>query len=136
MSRRTQIDSTKPRKSGLVNESRVLFGLVLVFFGAISSRLFWLQVVEGSLYRKLSEENRIRLVSRAPIRGRLLDRNGQLLTGNKLTYTLSIQLILNSFDLRYDFPNHNSNVDYLLLDKVSFRLQLTRLPTFQMFLRH
>ena len=86
-----KIDSTKNKKVGIFNQSKIIFFLCCLFFSAISYRLFWLQVIKGRLYRQLSAENRIRLVSSPPIRGRLLDRNGKILADNKLTYSLSIQ---------------------------------------------
>ncbi len=86
-----QKDVSNNRKIGLTNQPNILFGLLLVVFAAISGRLFWLQVLQGSFYRQLADENRIRLISRPPIRGRLLDRKGQILADNKLTYALSVQ---------------------------------------------
>ncbi len=91
MAEKVRLEGNKQRKTGLFNQPKILLLLVFTFFGAITTRLFWLQIVQGSFYRKLSDENRIRLVSQAPMRGRLLDRKGRLLAGNKLTYTLSIQ---------------------------------------------
>ncbi len=86
-----QKDISNSRTVGLLNQSYVVFIFLLIVFGAIAGRLFWLQVLQGSLYRKLSDENRIRLVSRPPIRGRLLDRKGKILADSKLTYALSVQ---------------------------------------------
>ena len=86
-----QQDVSKKRKHGLVKQPVVLFSLLMLAFAAITARLFWLQVLQGSFYRKLSDENRIRLVSRPPIRGRLLDRRGKILADNKVTYALSVQ---------------------------------------------
>ena len=67
------------RQSGLRQQPLVLFGLVLLFCGAMASRLAWLQLLEGPRYRQLADENRIRLVPRSPTRGRLLDRKGRVL---------------------------------------------------------
>ena len=96
--------TSQQRRSPLVNQPAVLLLLVLMVFGAIALRLFSLQVLQGSFYRKLSDENRIRLISIPPIRGRLLDRQGQILVDNKLTYSLSVQPRLvtskNWFELR------------------------------------
>jgi penicillin-binding protein 2 len=50
-----------------------------------------LQILQGARYRALSDENRIRLMPRNPIRGRLLDRHGLVLATNRLTYSLYIQ---------------------------------------------
>ena len=79
------------RHSGLKQQPLVLIGLVLVFSGAMLTRLTWLQVLEGAHYRELADENRIRLVPRSPIRGRLLDREGRVLASSKLTYSLYIE---------------------------------------------
>ena len=79
------------RHSGLKQQPLVLIGLVLVFCGAMLTRLTWLQVVEGAHYRELADENRIRLVPRSPIRGRLLDREARVLASSKLTYSLYIE---------------------------------------------
>jgi len=86
-----QQEVSKSRKYGLVKQPIVLFTLLLVVFGSITARLFWLQVLQGSFYRKLSDENRIRLISRPPVRGRLLDLRGKTLADSKVTYALSIQ---------------------------------------------
>ena len=105
-SRNYQFKGTKFR---LVNQPGILFGIILIFFGAITCRLFWLQIVQGSYYRKLSDENRIRLISIPPIRGRILDRNKEVLVDNRLLYSLSIQPRLVSPDawpkLRYRLSN-------------------------------
>jgi len=86
-----QQEVSNNRKIGLLNQPTVLFVLLLIVFGAMTARLFWLQVLQGSFYRKLADENRIRLVSRPPIRGRLLDRKGKILADSKLSYELSVQ---------------------------------------------
>ncbi|MBM5801805.1 MAG: penicillin-binding protein 2, partial [Cyanobacteria bacterium K_DeepCast_35m_m2_023] len=65
--------------------------VVSVCAGAMVLRLAVLQLVQGPHYRSLSDENRIRLMARNPIRGRLLDRHGQVLATNRLTYSLYIQ---------------------------------------------
>ena len=54
------------------------------------SRLVWMQLLEGSRFRELADENRIRLVPRSPIRGRLLDRKGRVLATSKLTYSCTL----------------------------------------------
>ncbi len=79
------------RKILLVNQPNYLLVLIISLFALISGRLFWLQVIKGSFFRKLSDENRIRLVSSPPIRGRILDRNGRILADNKLTHSLILQ---------------------------------------------
>ena len=79
------------RHSGLKQQPLVLISLVLIFCGAMLTRLTWLQVLEGAYFREQADENRIRLVPRSPIRGRLLDREGRVLASSKLTYSLYLE---------------------------------------------
>ena len=79
------------RHSGLRQQPLVLFAVVLILSGAMLARLTWLQVFNGKHYRQLADENRIRLVPRSPIRGRLLDREGRVLASSKLTYSLYLE---------------------------------------------
>ncbi len=79
------------RHSGLKQQPLVLISLVLMFCGAMLTRLTWLQVLEGAHFREQADENRIRLVPRSPIRGRLLDREGRVLASSKLTYSLYLE---------------------------------------------
>ena len=73
------------------NQANILTLIVLIFFSSIIGRLFWLQIIKGSFYRTLSEENRIRLVSNPPIRGKIITEDGKLLADNKLRYALIAQ---------------------------------------------
>lgn len=79
------------RHTGVGSQQAVLLVVVLLFSGAIVSRLAWLQLLHGGEYRAMADENRIRLIPRDPIRGRLLDRNGRVLATNRLSYRLYVQ---------------------------------------------
>ncbi|MEB3173346.1 MAG: penicillin-binding protein 2 [Cyanobacteriota bacterium] len=83
--------SAQQRRTGARRQSLGLLAVVVVFAGAMLARLVVLQLVQGAHYRDLSDENRIRLMARNPIRGRLLDRRGQVLATSRLTYSLYIQ---------------------------------------------
>jgi penicillin-binding protein 2 len=72
-------------------QSALLLAVVLLFSGAMVARLAWLQLLHGAENRARADENRIRLLPRNPIRGRLLDRHGQVLVTSRLTYNLYIQ---------------------------------------------
>jgi penicillin-binding protein 2 len=78
------------RHTGIGAQAGVLFLVVLLFSGAMVARLAWLQLVHGRQYRAMAEENRIRLIPRDPVRGRLLDRHGRVLASNRLTYGLTV----------------------------------------------
>ena len=59
------------------------FTFILILF-----RLFFLQILNNDTYKKMSDENRIRLIATQPIRGKILDRNGIILADSKLKYSL------------------------------------------------
>jgi penicillin-binding protein 2 len=66
----------------------VLVGGQLVLFSLLAGRLFQLQVTQGARYQTLAEDNRIHLRVNPPVRGRLLDRNGQELAHNAQNFRL------------------------------------------------
>lgn len=68
---------------------RLLY-FVIPIFAFLLLRLFYLQILEGENFRRLSENNCIRLQSIDPPRGLIFDRNGQLLVDNRPSYDLSI----------------------------------------------
>ena len=63
---------------------------VLVIFSILILRLWFLQIVNGSVYRDRSENNRIRLQSMAPFRGVIRDRSGKILVDNRPSYDLYV----------------------------------------------
>ena len=79
------------RQTGVGRQPGLLMALVLLFCAAIGARLGWLQLLHGPEHRAMADENRIRLIPRDPVRGRLLDRHGQVLATNRLTYRLYLQ---------------------------------------------
>jgi len=64
----------------------MLAGAKLVLLGALTGRMYYLQVVEADKYAVLAEENRINLRLLAPLRGRILDRFGVTLATNDQNY--------------------------------------------------
>lgn len=68
----------------------VLLGMMLAPFAALVGRVYWLQVVTGQKYRKLSERNRIRMNLLTPSRGLILDRAGTPLANNVNAYQMKI----------------------------------------------
>jgi len=79
------------KRVGAFNQPLAFFLFISLIFSVTVARLFWIQIINGTYYKKLSEENRIKLIANPPIRGRLLDRNGIILADNKLVYSLSVQ---------------------------------------------
>ncbi len=65
---------------------------MLIAFAVLAARLFYLQVIEGEEYLRLSENNCIRLKSVEASRGLIYDRNGVLLVDNRPSFDLKIVL--------------------------------------------
>ena len=62
---------------------------ILVVFGVLFVRLWFLQIINGPKYRIQSENNRIDLRDILPFRGLIFDRNGQLLVDNRPSFILA-----------------------------------------------
>ncbi|MFZ3159005.1 MAG: penicillin-binding protein 2 [Rhodoferax sp.] len=64
--------------------------VVLVCFGLLAARLFYLQVIRHDDLRAQAENNRTAILPIVPNRGLILDRNGVVLASNYSAYTLEI----------------------------------------------
>jgi penicillin-binding protein 2 len=65
-----------------------LYFILVLVFGALIARLFFLQVIEGERFTFLSENNRVRIKRIAGTRGVVLDRRGQLLVDSRPSFDL------------------------------------------------
>ncbi|BAL22482.1 penicillin-binding protein 2 [Azoarcus sp. KH32C] len=63
---------------------------VMVCFGVLAARFYFLQVVRYDYYHTRAEDNRIALLPIVPSRGAIVDRNGVPLARNYAAYTLEI----------------------------------------------
>ena len=75
----------------LSNQYKIIFLSSFFSFLLIFLRLFFLQVINNETYKKMSDQNRIRLIATEPIRGKILDKNGSVLVRSKLNYSLIIK---------------------------------------------
>jgi penicillin-binding protein 2 len=64
----------------------LMMGGQVALLGGLVTRLYQVQVVEGGRYATLAEENRISARLIAPPRGRMLDRFGAVVAGNRLNW--------------------------------------------------
>src|ERR1700735_4807356 len=64
----------------------LVMGAQVSLLGGVAARLYQMQVADGERYATLAEENRISARLTAPPRGRMLDRFGVVLAGNKLNW--------------------------------------------------
>lgn len=70
-----------------------IFGVilcVLACFLLLAVRLFYLQIIRGEEYRRLSENNSIRLQRIEAFRGIIYDRNGTMLVDNRPSFDISV----------------------------------------------
>ena len=81
-----------PKRDSSITKQRLLLAtmLVLVLTIVVLGRLYFLQVVKHDRYRTLSVENRIGLLPVPPVRGRIFDRNGEILAENYPVYELEV----------------------------------------------
>lgn len=69
---------------------KFLYIIVFVGLGLLTSRLVYLQLLQGDKMRAYSEENRIKRVKIAAPRGMIFDRNRRLLIDNRPAFDLEI----------------------------------------------
>ncbi|CAI2717870.1 penicillin-binding protein 2 [Nitrospina watsonii] len=69
---------------------RLFVILVGVCFLALGVRVWYLQILKGENFETLSENNRVRLVSLPSFRGKILDRNGNVLASIRPSYNLYV----------------------------------------------
>jgi penicillin-binding protein 2 len=62
--------------------------IILIVFGVLFVRLWFLQIIHGAKFRTQSENNRIDLRDVLPFRGLIYDRNGELLVDNRPLFML------------------------------------------------
>ncbi len=78
------------RRTGVFTRRALLMmGGQVALLGGLAARLYQVQVVEGARYATLAEENRVSARLIAPPRGRILDRFGTVVGGNKLNWRAS-----------------------------------------------
>ncbi|MEW6557637.1 MAG: penicillin-binding protein 2 [Elusimicrobiota bacterium] len=65
----------------------ILQVLIFFFIGLVFLRVGFLQIIEGNKYRKISDENRIVIYSQPATRGKILDRNLDVIVDNKPAFT-------------------------------------------------
>ncbi|WP_300068847.1 penicillin-binding protein 2 [uncultured Ruegeria sp.] len=84
---------TKPKglaHKRLPRRALILGGLQAAFIGGLAARMRFMQVDQADQYRLLAEENRINIRLIPPTRGRIYDRNGQVIGQNTPSYRIVI----------------------------------------------
>jgi penicillin-binding protein 2 len=72
-------------------ERKSILGLLIILmFAALIACMINLSLLQGAKFRKLSDSNCIRLISQYGSRGNILDRNGEVIVDNKISYDVMI----------------------------------------------
>ena len=74
------------RTNVFTRRALLLMGAQVTVLGALAARLYQVQVLDGARYATLARENRVSARLIAPPRGRMLDRFGIVVAGNKLNW--------------------------------------------------
>lgn len=77
-----------PADAGFHRRLGVLLIVVLISFCLLLGRTWQLQVMQGDYFLRLSEQNRLRSLRTKSLRGKILDRHGNILADNRIAYTL------------------------------------------------
>ncbi|MCL4257850.1 MAG: penicillin-binding protein 2 [Anaerolineales bacterium] len=86
------LDGTPPKAPTSLEQWRLLtfFGFVGLIFFIFILRLFYLQVLEHENWLSQAEGNRTEVISLAPQRGVIYDRNGVILAQNEASYNIVV----------------------------------------------
>ena len=103
------------KRSGVFTRRALLIGgAQMGVLGLLGAKLYQVQVVEGERYATLAESNRISARLTAPTRGRILDRFGSVVGGNRLNWralltaelTTDLDHTLDNFARVVSLPDH------------------------------
>lgn len=94
----------------------IIIGLLLI----ICLRLWQLQILESSKYKKMSEDNRLRILKTPAARGLIYDRNNNALVKNIPFFSVSIV-----FD-KHNYPDTNSLARLIGMDTTDIELKIKK----------
>ena len=116
---KTSQDSLKifNRRSFIISSIGLIIGLI------ISIRLFSLQILNNSVYKKKSIDNKVSIKATPPLRGDIFDNQKNLVAANSSLYEFAIYKNLNKFYLK-EVNQLNSLIDLNLnIPNISKQLQ-------------
>ena len=86
----------------LNRRSFILYSFKLSLFSLVGWRLYNIQIIDSDKYRTLSKNNQIDIEILYPLRGRILDKNNNILVSNKKVFDV------------YLIPENTSNINKTL----------------------
>jgi len=109
----------------------VVTGAILVLFGLLTIRLFYLQIIRYDELNAQAENNRTAIVPIVPNRGVIMDRNGIVLATNYSAYTLEITASKVVVPLEDVIEQLSGVIDIQARDKRRFKKQLSESKSFE-----
>jgi penicillin-binding protein 2 len=109
----------------------VVTGAILVLFGLLALRLFYLQVIRYDELNAQAENNRTAIVPIVPNRGVIMDRNGIVLATNYSAYTLEITSSKVIAPLEEVIEQLGTVIDIQPRDKRRFKKQISESKSFE-----
>jgi penicillin-binding protein 2 len=107
------------RSAGFSRRALMLGAGATALIGGLISRMYQLQILESEKYRTLADTNRINLQLLPPPRGRILDRGGRELAGNRPNYrVLLVPDQTDSIDMSLDLVSHFIAVTPKMREKI------------------
>ncbi|TAM38342.1 penicillin-binding protein 2 [bacterium] len=73
-----------------MDRKKLFIYFLSLMFVVLLIGLLNLNVLQGAKFRRLSKSNCIRLISQSGTRGNILDRNGEIIAGNRISYDVMI----------------------------------------------
>ena len=83
----------------------MLIGFASLLFSILLWRLVQLQIFQGDRFLEVSEGNRVRAVEIDPVRGKVYDRQGNLLVDNRPSFSV--------FIIPFEFRKHPQSVEFV-----------------------
>ena len=83
-------DRRPPITPQLALRVAIIGGVALVMFAIVFFRLWYLQILSGDKYLAEANNNRVRNITQQAPRGRIVDRNGQVLVDNRKGYAVQV----------------------------------------------
>ena len=69
----------------------IVYGIIALVWIILLTRIYYLSIKSNEYYEQIAEKNAIKTEDIAPVRGQILDKNGQPLAVNKLGFEISIK---------------------------------------------
>ncbi len=89
---------------------KFILSIFIIIWAVLIIRIYFLTIKSNTFYEELAERNMVKTESLVPIRGLILDRNGEPLAVNRLGFSISLQPALSSPKREAELRSHLESV--------------------------